>query len=163
MNDDASPTTCITDNILPYSLRTPKALRAPEPPPLVSGQSSLRDDVARPTADQTTSSWIWSATLLAATEPVTATGATDNLHSFKRTADTADLNKGEEEQEWEIIRILGKRRTREGQEYKVRWEDTWLRRSELGNAQELLRKFDEKDRAQRGCKRGRPALADKGR
>ncbi len=52
------------------------------------------------------------------------TSAIDNLHSFKRTADTADLNKGEEKQEWKIIRILDKRRTREGQEYKVRWEDT---------------------------------------
>jgi len=94
---------------------------------------------------------------------MTATGATKNLHSFKRTADTAGLNEGEEEQEWEIIRILNKRRTREGQEYKVRWEDTWLRRSELGNAQELLRKFEGKGQAQRGCIRGRPARADKGR
>ena len=54
---------------------------------------------------------------------MTVTGAIDNLHS-KRTADTADLNEGEEEQEWEIIRILGTRLTRKGQEYKVRWEDT---------------------------------------
>ncbi len=113
-------------------------------------------------ADQATSLWMWGPTLLTATEPMTATGATDNLHS-KRTADTADLNEGEEEQEWEIIRILGTRLTRKGQEYKVRWEDTWLRRSELGNAQELLREFEGKGRAQRGCKQGRPARADKGR
>ena len=114
-------------------------------------------------ADQATSPWMWSPRLLAATEPVTAMGPIDNLHSFKRTADTADLNEGEEEQEWEIIRILGKRRTREGQEYKVCWKNTWLLESELGNAQGLLQQFKAKHQAQRGGKRGRPARADKGR
>lgn len=46
-------------------------------------------------------------------------------------------------QEWEIEKIVGKRHTRRGYEYKVRWHDTWLLGSELGNAQELLQQFDE--------------------
>jgi len=45
----------------------------------------------------------------------------------------------------------------------VRWKNTWLPKGELGNAQKLLREFEAKGRAQRGCKRGRPAGADKGR
>jgi len=84
-------------------------------------------------------------------------------HITMLPSEQAQSQSGSEEQEWEIIRILGKRRTRKGQEYKVRWEDTWLRRSELGNTQELLRKFEGKGRAQRECKRGRSARADKGR
>jgi len=42
----------------------------------------------------------------------------------------------DEEEEWEIVKIVGKRRTRS---YNVRWKNTWLLpRSKLGNAQELL-------------------------
>ena len=68
-----------------------------------------------------------------------------------------------DEEEWEIVRIVGKRRRGKGYEYKVCWKETWLLERELGNAQELLRKFEAKHQAQRGGKRGRPARADKGR
>ena len=68
-----------------------------------------------------------------------------------------------DEEEWEITRIVGKRRRGKGYEYKVCWKETWLLERELGNAQELLREFEAKYQAQRGCKRGRPARIDKGR
>jgi len=68
-----------------------------------------------------------------------------------------------DEEEWEIVRIVGKRRREKGYEYKVCWKKTWLLERELGNAQELLREFKVKRQAQRGGKRGRPARADKGR
>ncbi len=42
-----------------------------------------------------------------------------------------------DEEEWEIRRIVGKRRGGKGYDYKVCWKDTWLRDCELGNAQEL--------------------------
>ncbi len=67
------------------------------------------------------------------------------------------------EEEWEITRIVGKRRRGKGYEYKVCWKKTWLLERELGNAQELLREFEAKYQAQQGGKRGRPARADKGR
>jgi len=67
-----------------------------------------------------------------------------------------------DEEEWEIVRIVGKRRRGKGYEYKVCWKRTWLRECELGNAQELLREFEAKRQAQRGGKRGRPARVDKG-
>ena len=68
-----------------------------------------------------------------------------------------------DEEEWEIVRIVGKRRRGKDYEYKVCWKKTWLLERELGNAQELLREFETKHRTQRGGKRGRPARADKGR
>ena len=68
-----------------------------------------------------------------------------------------------DEEEWEIVRIVDKRWTGSGYEYKVRWEETWLLESELGNGQELLQYFEAQGRAQRGRKWGRPAGADKGR
>lgn len=58
------------------------------------------------------------------------------------------LAQGEEE-EWEITRIVGKRQTGRGYEYKVRWKNTWLPSSELGNAQELLQEFEAKRQALR--------------
>ena len=67
-----------------------------------------------------------------------------------------------DEEEWEIVRIVGKRRRGKGYEYKVCWKETWLLECELGNAQGLLRKFEAKHQVQRGGKRGRPARADKG-
>ena len=67
------------------------------------------------------------------------------------------------EEEWEIVRIVGKRRRGEGYEYKVCWKERWLLERELGNAQELLREFEMKYQVQRGGKRGRSARADKGR
>ena len=68
-----------------------------------------------------------------------------------------------DEEEWEIVRIVGKRRRGKGYEYQVCWKKTWLLERELGNAQELLWEFEAKHQAQRGGKRGRPAGADKGR
>ena len=68
-----------------------------------------------------------------------------------------------DEEAWEIVRIVSKRRRGKGYEYKVCWKETWLLERELGNAQELLRKFEAKHQAQRGGKRGRPARADNGR
>lgn len=50
---------------------------------------------------------------------------------------------------------------RKKQEYKMHWEDIWLRRSELENAQELLWKFDEKDQVQRECKWDKLTFANK--
>jgi len=47
-----------------------------------------------------------------------------------------------EQDEWEFRKIVGKRRVGKGYEYKVRWKDTWLPTSELGNAQRLLREFE---------------------
>jgi len=67
-----------------------------------------------------------------------------------------------DEEEWEIVRIVGKRRRGKGYEYKVCWKKTWLLEHELGNAQELLREFKAKRQAQRGGKRRRPAHTDKG-
>jgi len=66
-----------------------------------------------------------------------------------------------EEQEWEVIKILDKRETRSGTEYKVRWKSTWLPKSELGSARRLLWEYEAKSRAQHGPKRGRPSHKDK--
>ena len=66
------------------------------------------------------------------------------------------LHEGEE---WEIVRILGKRRIGKSYEYRVRWRSTWLPKTALGNAQALLRDFEGKSRAQRGRRQGR---GDKG-
>ena len=79
----------------------------------------------------------------------------------ERPQDQGDLVSNEEE--WEIARIVGKRRRGKGYEYKVCWKKTWLPESELGNAQELLREFEANHQPQRGRKRGRPARTDKGR
>jgi len=62
-----------------------------------------------------------------------------------------------EEDEWEIRKIVCKRRAGKGYEYKVRWKDTWVPRSELGNAKELPRNFEARGRAQGERKGGRPA------
>ena len=40
--------------------------------------------------------------------------------------------------EWEIARIVGRRRTRKGIEYELDWRKTWKPESELGNAQRLI-------------------------
>jgi hypothetical protein len=69
----------------------------------------------------------------------------------------------QDEEDWEIVKIVGKRRTRSGYEYNVRWKNTWLSRSELGNAQELLQDFEVRGRAQSGRKRAQRARAEKGR
>ena len=61
-------------------------------------------------------------------------------------------------EEWEIEKIVGKRRTRRGCEYKVRWQDTWLPESELGYAQGLLQQFDEERLGSVIDKRGKELL-----
>lgn len=67
-----------------------------------------------------------------------------------------------EDDEWEIVRILGKRRIGKSYEYRVPWRSTWLLKSALGCAQELLRDFKGKSRAQRGRREGRRARTDEG-
>ena len=69
-----------------------------------------------------------------------------------------------EQDEWEVRSIVGKRRVgKKGFEYKVRWKDTWLRRSELTNAQRLLEDFEARHRAHSGRNQSQPARADKRR
>ncbi len=65
-----------------------------------------------------------------------------------------------EKQEWKVTKILDKRETRSGTQYRVRWKSTWLPRSELENAQKLLWEYEAKDRAQHGRKRDRFARKD---
>ena len=67
----------------------------------------------------------------------------------------------DEEENWEIVKMVGKRRTRKGCEYKVRWKDTWMSDSELRNAARLVREYDALVRGQRGGQRGRPAVVGK--
>ncbi|KAL2049613.1 hypothetical protein ABVK25_010073 [Lepraria finkii] len=57
-----------------------------------------------------------------------------------------------DEEEWEIVRIVSKRRRGKGNEYKVYWKRTWLLEYKLGKAQELVREFEVKRQAQRGGK-----------
>jgi len=99
-------------------------------------------------------------------------GAAAIVHPYSVTVDIShfpDRLRGQrdslldEEDEWEIVKIVGKRWTSSGYEYNVRWKDTWLPRSELGNAQELLQEFIVRGRAQRGRKRGQRARAEKSR
>jgi hypothetical protein len=66
-----------------------------------------------------------------------------------------------EEEEWEIRRIVGKRRAGKGYKYRVRWENTWLPESELRNAQRLLKELETRRRAQRGNRQGGPARKDR--
>ena len=51
------------------------------------------------------------------------------------------------ESEWEIKKILDRRETMSGTEYKVRWKNTWLPKDELGNARRLVREFEAQRRA----------------
>ncbi len=64
------------------------------------------------------------------------------------------------DEEWEIVMIVGKRRTRKDYEHEVRWKNIRLPRSEVVNAQSLLREFEAWGRAQCGRKRSRPARSD---
>lgn len=43
-----------------------------------------------------------------------------------------------EEEEWEVQRIVDKRRIGKGFQYRVRWKDTWMAKSELANERQLL-------------------------
>ena len=84
-----------------------------------------------------------------------------------RSATTPPLSRQSEaptsalEEEWEIRKIIGKRRTGKGYEYKVRWRNTWLQRSELGNARRLLQEFEARCRSQRDDAGGKPSRVDK--
>ena len=67
------------------------------------------------------------------------------------------LDKEEDhDDEWKILRIIGKRRTSKGNEYRVRWKSTWKPETELGNAQRLVQEFKARLAKHRG-KRSRPA------
>ena len=66
-----------------------------------------------------------------------------------------------EEQEWEISKIVGKRRAGKGYEYKVRWRSTWLSKSDFGNVQRLLQEFEARARLQRGSKPSIPTRTEK--
>jgi len=60
----------------------------------------------------------------------------------------------EEVEEWEIEKILNKRKIREVDKYLVRWKgftaehDTWERKENLGNAKEALKEFEGKMNAE---------------
>jgi len=43
-----------------------------------------------------------------------------------------------EHEELEVRSVVGKRRMGQGYDYRVRWKDTWLPKSELGNIRRLL-------------------------
>ena len=72
---------------------------------------------------------------------------TGSLNSIANTPCPLERSQGQpyptlhEGEEWEIVRILSKRRIGKSYEYKVRWRSTWLPKSALGNAQALLRDF----------------------
>ena len=47
-----------------------------------------------------------------------------------------------EGEEWEIAKIVGRRRTRWGYIYNVEWSRSWLHSSRLENAQEMVQDFN---------------------
>ena len=53
-----------------------------------------------------------------------------------------------EREEWEVKRIVDKRKMGKGFQYRVRWKDTWMAGSELANAKRLLQEFETRRRAQ---------------
>lgn len=67
------------------------------------------------------------------------------------------------EENWEIMRIVDKRWTRRDCEYKMHWKNTWMFDSELRNATRLVRKFDAHVRRQREGKRSRSTRVEKNR
>lgn len=67
------------------------------------------------------------------------------------------------EKEWEIVRIVDKRRREKNYEYKMCWKKTWLRECKLENTQKLLRDFKAKSWAQCEDKRERLTYADNDR
>ena len=64
------------------------------------------------------------------------------------------------EEDWEIRKIVD-RPVEKGYKNRVRWKDTWLRRSEQGNAHRLLQDFETECRAHGGRKQGKSSRADK--
>ena len=92
---------------------------------------------------------------------VTPSSVTATTPPFPEREGQRDL--AQDEEDWEIVRIVDKRWTRRGCEYKVHWKNTWMSGSELRNAARLVREFDAHVRRQRGGKRGRPARVGKNR
>ena len=51
-------------------------------------------------------------------------------------------------EEWEVEKILNKKKTREVEKYLIRWKgftaegDTWERRENLKNTEELIKEFE---------------------
>ena len=86
-------TSCSTDNIIPYSLRS---LIASSNPELSLWRSRLREEAVESLADPAGSSWMWSPTIPIDGERVTAIDPTDIRGSFKRTANNAGLREGGE-------------------------------------------------------------------
>lgn len=84
---------CSTDNIIPYSLRSPLALPNPKSL-LVLWRSPLRGDAIGSVADRAGSPSMWSPMRLTDAEPVTTTGATNIRDSSQRTTDRASLDEG---------------------------------------------------------------------
>jgi len=80
-----------------------------------------------------------------------------NVSRIKRYVDQVDSQRKEKpqpvviegEEEWEVERILNKRKIRGKDKFLVRWKgftaegDTWESRENLQNAEELLREFEE--------------------
>ncbi len=53
-----------------------------------------------------------------------------------------------EQEEWEVKRIVDRRRMGKGFQYRVRWKDTWMAGNELVNAKRLLQEYEARRRAQ---------------
>jgi len=57
----------------------------------------------------------------------------------------------EEVEEWEVEKILNKKRIREVEKYLIRWKgfmaegDTWERKENLKNAEELIKEFEQRE------------------
>ena len=90
-------------------------------------------------------------------------GATDHQHHPMAPPPRPKRTSGHrkavylESQQWEIKKIIGKRRSSRGYEYNVVWTDSWLPRRELGNARRLMREFELKDSAQQKSRCGKSA------
>lgn len=96
-------------------------------------------------------------------------GAAVIVHPYSVTATTSlfpehlqgQRDSAQDGEQWEIVKIVGKRRTKSGYKYNVRWKNTWLPRSKLENAQKLLQDLEVRGCAQRGCKRGQRKVANR--
>ena len=117
-------------------------------------QTTVSIDLPQDRVEQTVRGGEYGAAATVNPSGVTATSP------FPEREGQRDLAQDEEE-DWEIVKIVGKRWTRKGCQYKVRWKDTWMSDSELSNAARLVREFDAQVRGQPGGKRGRPARVGK--
>ena len=135
----------------PKTVGASAAPAAPDPPVELFARSIFPDVAPPPHSD----GWIVDEDRHGAPAVPSPRSATTPLLSRQSEAPTSTL-----EEEWEIRKIIGKRRTGKGYEYKVRWRNTWLKRSELGNARRLLQEFEAKCRSQRDDTGGKPSRAD---